>query len=610
MDEARFRRGLDRIAHRGPDDWGVQVEPAGAAVVHFGQRRLSILDLSPLGHQPAVSPRSGVWITYNGEVYNFQAIRAELETRGYNFRSNCDTEVILAAYDEWGLDCVHRFNGMFAIGLFDPKANKIVLIRDRIGIKPMYYFHDGGQLAFASELTAILDLKLSELRVRPDAVANYFANHYVPGDMTPLENHHKLRPGHILEYNIATGAIQVRQYWDLLAAYASDPWTDDEQTLEDRLEALLTDAVRLRLISDVPLGAFLSGGIDSSLVAALMTKVSTGAVRTFTIGFTVPEVDEAPHAKRIAAHLGCEHTELYVSPAGLEAVLEKTAGLYDEPFADSSAIPTTLLSQMTRQHVTVALSGDGGDELFCGYTRYQRADNYRRIMRLPRMMRTGAAAALNLFSWHRPRAWAYVLGAANPAQMYARVVTARIPELVAGKVDGYVGEVSAQRVYERLGARSDQDLPSATDLLNYMPEDLLTKVDRASMSVALEVRVPLMDYRFVEFSARVPHSAKYRGGTTKYLLRKVLAKHVPRELWERPKQGFGIPIGHWFRHELREWVHETLMANWDWTYGIINRREAERVLHLHLTGKADLEPVIWSLICWKLWLRRVGLLRN
>lgn len=604
MPAERFCAGLDRLAHRGPDDWGTEVIPLGDHAVHLGHRRLSILDLSPLGHQPMASPRTGLWITFNGEIYNFQDIREELERKGYSFRSNCDTEVMLAAYDEWGIDCVSRFNGMFAFALCDVRRGRIILVRDRIGIKPLYYFHDGSRLAFGSELTALTTLELGPLRLRTDAVAEFFAYSYIPDDLTPLENYHKLRPGHVLEFDAASGKIETRAYWNLLDAYAAPPLEDDEHVLQERLEALLTDAVRLRLISDVPLGAFLSGGIDSTIVAALMTRVSTGKVKTFTIGFTFPEWDEAPHARRVAAHLGTEHHEQYISPKGLEEGLIDAASLYDEPFADSSAIPTMLLSRMTRQHVTVALSGDGGDELYHGYERYLKSSRYRQLFRTPYALRLPAAAVLSCVPHYRPRAWAYVLASPSLDGMYARQITSRVPQLVRGNHATLSAERLTRTVLGRLGPDPWERIPGVTDLLSFMPGDLLTKVDRASMSVALEARVPILDYRFVEFSARVPHHFKYRNGTTKYLLRKVLAKYVPRELWERPKAGFSIPLGQWFRAELQPWVCEVLLTDWDWTFDVIDRRIAEKIILDHLEGRGSHAQLLWSFVCWKLWVQR------
>jgi len=609
VDEQRFTAALDTIRHRGPDDAGVYCdETAGGIRVFLGHRRLSILDLSSLGHQPMASERSGAQIIFNGEIYNYQDIRLELIQLGYTFRSSCDTEVLLAAYDEWGDQCVSRVNGMFAFAIYSPKEQRIFLARDRIGIKPLYYRLHDQDFAFASELTAILRLPIGRAALNRAALADYFAFGYLPRSLTALDHHFKLRPAHTLMYDLRRGSVKIAQYWDALAAYELPEWDHDEEQLAEEFERLATAAVRRRLISDVPLGAFLSGGIDSSLVTALMCKESREKVKTFTIGFSAREQDEAPYARRIAQSLGTDHCDQYVSPEGLERALVEAASLYDEPFADSSAIPTMVLSAMTRKHVTVALSGDGGDELFYGYTRYRNAEIYRRVLAMPRPLRWGAAQLVRLLPGYRPGMWAYVLDSADGAEMYSRIVANRQKDLIAGGGGGLVGEETAREVLSRLGMRQWKKVPPATDLLSFIPEDLLTKVDRASMAVALEVRVPLLDHHVVEFCARVPQSLKFRGGRSKYLMRKVLGKHVPRDLFERPKCGFGIPVAKWFRRELRPWVEGELLSSWAWTVDVINRKRVEQLIADHMSCRANCAPIIWACICWKRWAERVGVI--
>ena len=605
----RFRAALDRLAHRGPDDHGVYSEKVrDDLVVHLGHRRLSILDLSELGHQPMRSPRSGSHITFNGEVYNFLELRRELEAKGYSFRSNCDTEVILAAYDEWGAGCFARFNGMFAIGIYDPRTRQLLLGRDRLGIKPLYYVHQGDTFGFASELTALTALRAVDLELNPAALADYFALGYFPCDSTPLVNYAKLLPGRHLTYDIDRREIRIERFWDALDAYSAPGFSGSESEAVERSEQLLRKSVERRLIADVPLGAFLSGGIDSSLVVALMTQVSSQQVKTFTIGFTEPAMDEAPYAKAIAEHLGTEHHELYVSPKGLEETLVKTASMYDEPFADSSSIPTSILSQMTRQHVTVALSGDGGDELFAGYTRYRRAEVYRKFMVLPKPARRVLAAMLRIAPHFRPRGWAHVLESRDLADMYTRLVSSRFDDLVHSPSGRLVGDRTAREVLQRLGVRNWEKLPGATDLMSYLPEDLLTKVDRASMDVALEVRVPVLDHEFVEFAATLPHHMKYSAGTSKRVLRKILARHVPPHLWERPKRGFAIPLATWFRKELRPWLEDSLTSNWNWTFDVIDKDRARRIIASHLDGSGSYPAALWAFLSWKHWAQKVGLL--
>ena len=604
----RFGEALATLEHRGPDDSGTwsDVTADGLRIV-LGHRRLSILDLSELGHQPMVSPRSGAVIVYNGEVYNFAEVRQDLEAAGYEFRSQCDTEVVLAAYDHWGPDCLGRLNGMFAIAIYDPKRRTLFLARDRIGIKPVYYCHTAGKFAFGSELTSLTALKEFPVRLRAELIPEFFAYKYYPRDLTPLEGHFKLRPGHYLVYDIGTDRTRIERYWDPFAAYAKPKLPADEEELAARLEALLLDAVTKRLISDVPLGAFLSGGIDSSLVVALMARASPGNVRTFSIGFTVPEMDEAPFAKRVSEHLGTTHEQQYVSPEGLEKALMAAADLYDEPFADSSCIPTDVLCQMTRKHVTVALSGDGGDEMYCGYTRYRRAEQYMRWRRLPAAIRAVGVRLFRAFGNHRHRIWARLLSQPNLADFYSHQVAPRTPGLLNVNPERLVGDESAAEAMRRLPAADWRHVPLVSDLISYLPEDLLTKLDRASMGVALEARVPLLDHRVVEFSARVPMDLKYRDGTTKYLMRKILSKYVPRELWERPKKGFGIPLARWFRRELKPWMYDTLLAKTAWMADMIRRDAVERILADHCAGRANHALLIWALINWRLWQKRMGL---
>ncbi len=607
----RFERARDRLTHRGPDDAGRFHEAlAGDTHVLLGHRRLAILDPSPAGRQPMTGARGDAHIVYNGEIYNFRELRADLEKRGHRFASQCDTEVLLAAYEEWGPSCVEHLNGMFAFAIYDAGQGAVFLARDRVGIKPLYLYHDGSRFAFASELTALTTLELAPPRIRAEAVAEYLAFGYLPADITPLVNYTKLPPGHAARYGIASRELRTWSYWKPLESYGAPELQASEEELAGRCEELLADAVARQMISDVPLGAFLSGGIDSSLVVALMRQASAEKVRTFTIGFTVPSWNEAPHAKAVAEHLGTEHHELIVSPKGLEAAMMRAASRYDEPFADSSCIPTTILAEMTRRHVTVALSGDGGDELFFGYGRHARARHYVRFRRMPAPLRAMIVALMRRSPSERTRRHGELLSSADVGEFYARLVGTRIAGLAPLPADGLVGDRAARAAHEALGAASWRKAVTAADLLLFLPDDLLTKVDRASMGVSLEVRVPLLDHRLVEFAARLPHRYKERGGRGKYLLRRVLAKHVPPVLWDRPKSGFGIPLAPWFRGELKPWVQEQLTESWDWTLGVIDRPIAQRMIADHLAGRADYARWIWAFIAWKLWAQRIGLLRS
>lgn len=599
--------GLDLMVHRGPDDSGVEILSTNDdQVVALGHRRLAILDLSEMGHQPMRSPRTGTIVVFNGEIYNFLEIRKKLQDRGYTFRSNSDTEVILAAYDEWGKNCFNEFNGMFAICLYNPKTRSVLLCRDRVGIKPLYYLLNGNCLAFGSELIPLLALKVVPPELNENAQRDYFAYGYFPGELTPLHGYRKLLPGHMIEYSLNDQQCTINQYWSAIDAFNAPLLDGSEEELTDLLESLLLDSIQHQMISDVPIGAFLSGGIDSATVTALMAKVSPGNIKTFTIGFSVPEWDEAPFAKKIANHLGTEHHEMYVSPKGLEQVVSSALSVYDEPFADTSSIPTLLLSQLTRKHVTVALSGDGGDELFYGYTRYRRASQFHQFSRLPLGVRKAISGLLGKFPSHRMQGWSYVLVGSNIAEHYMRQLNWRLPALIRGECP-LEGEKIIKEVYHNLKSSDWHNLPPLADLLMYLPSDILTKVDRASMAVSLETRVPILDHRVVEFAGKLGQKFKYHNGGGKYLLRKVLSRHVPSVLWERPKRGFAIPLQNWFRNELREWVNDELLGETDWTLGVVNRELASKLVLDHFSGKADNSAVIWAFICWKNWTQRAGL---
>jgi asparagine synthase (glutamine-hydrolysing) len=607
----RFERALGLLEHRGPDDSGVHYTTLpGGHDVALGHRRLSIIDLSTLGHQPMFSRRTGAAVVYNGEIYNFREVRTELEALGHVFHSSCDTEVLLAAYDEWGEECVTRMNGMFAFAILDVERRRLVLARDRLGIKPLYYFLDGGRCGFGSELLALAALRLAPQSIRSEAMVNYLAFGYVPGDLTPLRGYAKLRPGFLLVYDIERGAATVRRYWDALDAYAT--CTDEgEEALADQLEALLRDSVERQQISDVPLGAFLSAGIDSSLVVAMMCQVARSRVKTFTIGVTTPQWDEAPEARRFARYLGTDHHEQYVSPGELRAELPKIAAMYDEPLADTSSIPTAVVSRLMRQHVTVALSGDGGDELFHGYTRYHDTGIFAGFQMLPRPAREILLGILARAPSPRTERYAFLLSSPDLGAFHARRVSARavLPYEIAGSDEPLWHDRLAEEVGRRLARRPSAEVPPAIDLLTCLPDDFLVKVDRASMAVSLEVRVPLLDHRIVEFAARAPLSAKVRGRVSKVLMKKVLGRHVPKALWDRPKAGFAIPIGDWFKGELRGWLTDELFSgDWDWTAGILDRAGVQRLVDRHMRGPLDLSLPIWALVSWKGWARRAAAL--
>ncbi|HKQ47375.1 MAG TPA: asparagine synthase (glutamine-hydrolyzing) [Phycisphaerae bacterium] len=610
-----FDQALAQIDHRGPDDRGAWHTSFGDVRMSLGQTRLSILDLSPAGHQPMISPRSGCVVVFNGEIYNFREIRTGLEAKGFRFTTECDTEVILAAYDDDPERFMESFRGMFAIALWDPARGRLVLVRDRLGIKPLYYYWDGSFFAFASEVTALAALPSLQLEVDQEAVREFLLAGYIPHPLSIFKNVKKLPAGHMLQLDLKSPQPRIRSYWDALDYYAAPSSFRDEGEVLEALRERLSQAVRLRLISDVPLGAFLSGGIDSSLIVALMRQVHAGAVRTFTIGFSVPQWDEAPMAKRIAEHLGTEHVEFYLTEDNVLQTARTAADHYDEPFADPSNIPTLELSRLTRRHVTVALSGDGGDELFWGYESYGSKSLrwFERARHVPRSIRAGVGGVLRLFGHDQIRRIGNIVGFDGLADFFQGPIVWKpwlYPRLHRHQAaDGHRVEI-ARRVIGRLGDRDTDLVTGATDALCYMVDDILTKVDRASMSVALEARVPILDHKVVELAASIPMSFKKGGGRKKHLLKALLGTMVPRELWDRPKKGFGVPLVHWLRGPLRDWAHDELVSSRGRLHEWLDAEELRRMLDDHISGRRNSADLIWACLQLAGWDRRVGRIRS
>jgi asparagine synthase (glutamine-hydrolysing) len=622
------------LVHRGPDDAGVWVdETVGLALAH---RRLSILDLSPAGHQPMVSRSGRYVIAFNGEVYNHQALRDELEKLGSGdtaWRGHSDTETLLAAFEAWGVEeALKRTVGMFAIALWDRETRTLTLARDRMGEKPLYYGWVRGALVFGSELKAIRAFPGFDNGIERRALALFMRHNYVPAPWSIYENIWKLPPGcyaQFAELPSSPDQGNITPYWSLrevAEAGLREPFAGGEAEAVEELDRLLRRSLSGQMIADVPLGAFLSGGIDSSTVVAVMQAMSPRPVKTFTIGFHEGEYDEARHAGAVARHLGTEHTEWYVTPQDALDVIPKLPQLYDEPFADSSQIPTHLVSMLARRHVTVALSGDGGDELFGGYTRYFLAASlWRRLSALPRGARKLAARGIRALA---PAAWNRVYAAVSWAlpQRYRL----RLPgDKLHKGADILAAAQTPEAVYLRLV--SHWEYPSAVvlgaeepatpitdpaawlhcpdferrmmylDAVTYLPDDILVKVDRAAMGVSLETRVPLLDHRLVEFAWRVPLSMKIRDGQGKWLLRQVLYRYVPKDLIERPKMGFGVPIEHWLRGPLKEWAEDLLsearLARADFFDPAPIRLRWEE----HLSGRRNWAYYLWDVLMFEAW---------
>ncbi|HWT11300.1 MAG TPA: asparagine synthase (glutamine-hydrolyzing) [Allosphingosinicella sp.] len=637
VDEAKLRLMTTALAHRGPDDSGIWID--SEAGLGFGHRRLAIVDLSPAGHQPMAS-RDGRWVlNYNGEIYNHSALRSELESAGGGpvaageaWRGHSDTETLLECIAAWGPErAIGRCVGMFAIALWDAKERRLHLIRDRFGEKPLYYGWTGGDFVFASELKAIRALPGFDNGLDRGALSRFTRFGYVPAPHSIFERIYKLEPGCILSATVAElrtplarapepGSGPLRRYWsyrDVVAAGLADPIADEAEAL-DRLERALLDAVGDQAMADVPVGAFLSGGIDSSTVAALYRQHSK--VRTFTIGFEEAAFDEAPYARAVAAHLGTDHEEVYVTARQAQEVIPLLPRIYDEPFADSSQIPTYLVCKHARAQVKVALSGDGGDEMFGGYNRYLAADRlWSKLNRLPSPLRAAVGAAAGRIpaaAWNAAadlagrRSRQPHFGAKIRKSLRTMAAAAGIDQVHESFVDEWHGEEAPVTVagFERGGepAPLNGSAPDTVrmmyrDSVSYLPDDILCKVDRAAMAVSLETRLPLLDHRVAELAARIPVGMKIGGGAGKQLLRKLLFRHVPPALFERPKTGFAVPVGEWLRGPLRPWAEELLgesrlRAGGHFRPGPIRARWED-----HLKGRGDSTASLWFVLMFQAW---------
>jgi asparagine synthase (glutamine-hydrolysing) len=613
------------LRHRGPDDSGTWVD--SAAGIALGHRRLSILDLSPLGHQPMHSPDGRYVITFNGEIYNFRALRSELTARGHRFRGHSDTEVLLAAVSEWTIQpAVERLNGMFAFALWDRADRTLHLVRDRAGEKPLYYGWLGDTLLFGSELKALRAHPSFASDIDRGALALFLRRGYIPAPHTIYRGVYKLPPGTLLSLKAGDGdhAAPVA-YWsarDAAARGLNDPFPQSMACAVEECDALLRDAVKLRMEADVPLGAFLSGGIDSSIVVALMQAQSPRPVKTFAIGFEEARYNEAHRAAAVARHLGTDHTELYATPAEALAVIPRLPTLYDEPFADSSQIPTHLVAALTRKHVTVSLSGDAGDELFGGYRRYFRGPALWRAMRAtPAVVRRALARALSLrgttlaAAINRPvRRWTgkrsftercrqgeeiLALGSAPELYGYMMSFWKQPAAVVLGGVEP---PIPAMLHLPAGVAAHERHLWMYLDLITYLPDDILVKVDRASMGVSLESRIPLLDHRVIEFAWRLPLAFKTGEGQGKRMLREVLDRYVPKELVAQRKQGFGIPLAAWLRGPLRNWAEGLLDERRLRTEGFLDPRPVRRKWAEHVAGGTSWDYDLWAVLMFEAWL--------
>lgn len=600
------------IKNRGPDDQGVWINnELGIGLVH---QRLAIQDLSPLGAQPMASASRRFTICFNGEIYNFKRLRAELINLGYEFRGGSDTEVMLAAFEAWGVEeALVRFNGMFSIALVDHHEQQLWLIRDRMGEKPLYYCHRGQSLVFASELKSLMVFPQFRREIEPGAVALLLRHNYIPAPWSIFKDTFKLEPAHYLCFNLARMTDQPikKKYWnpDLSWNRVLTP-----ASIYEQLEPLLKEVIADQMISDAPLGAFLSGGIDSSTIVALMQSQAKQPVKTFSVGFNVPGFNEAEHAKIISRHLGTEHTEYYVDANDALNIIPQLASIYDEPFADSSQIPTYIVSRMTRRDVTVALSGDGGDELFAGYSRYANyahrfANPAQGLQRIMNILPDPAAVKLTklLKSNQRNLPDALVLEKILRYKTAASAKNAR--DFYCNQVGYWVNPELAVRDAQRLPYSLDQvvqreDATSTfqwCDINSYLPDDILVKVDRAAMANSLETRVPLLDHRVVEFALGIPTSLNVERETTKQPLRNILYQYVPRELVDRPKQGFAVPKAQWLKNELRDWAEDLLSTAALEKHGFFDVKQVRAKWQAHLFTEHDYSFHLWSILMFQCW---------
>lgn len=607
---------MNRImAHRGPDGEGYGIYTTDTAFVGLGHRRLSIIDLSAGGSQPKTF--GALHITFNGEIYNYQEIKKELEDKGHSFQSHSDTEVILHAYAEWGSAALQKFIGMFAFAIYDEQKQQLFACRDRAGVKPFFYYWNDGLFLFGSELKALIQHPEFRKEINTDAVSAYMQYGYVPTPHCIFTNAYKLKPGHFILIDIKNQALHTEEYWSVYDAYNKPILKIDLPEAIEETEKLLTSAFQYRMVSDVPVGVFLSGGYDSGCVAAILQKNNTEKIKTFTIGVPDAGLNEAPYAKDVAAHLGTDHTEYYCTEKEALEIIPHLSFYYDEPFADSSAVPTTLVSRIAREKVTVALSADAGDEVFAGYNRYDYMLKYgARINKIPGFLRKGAAAIMDIvpansipvlkkkYLFHSRYEKVKMLLKEPSAKNTLLSLTQQMSdndaaELFKAKINKLPSFFDSKELKQE--HYSELSYMMAIDYQTYLLDDILQKVDRAGMSVSLEGREPFLDQRIIEWAAQLPMEYKYNKGNKKFIIKEIVHKHIPKALMNRPKMGFGIPIATWLQNDLKPFVDHYFNEKFIEKQDIFNNDIIQKIKRSFYDGKIERSEKIWSLLMFQMW---------
>lgn len=601
----------EALIHRGPDDAGDEIFEHQNYTIGFGFRRLAILDLSPLGHQPMYNPVNQNWIVFNGEIYNFQEIKRELTELGHVFISNGDTEVILKSYQQWGTDCVHRFIGMFAIVIYDPTEQKLICFRDRVGVKPFYFYWKNDVFLFSSELKSFHRHPYFERTIDSNSLASFFQHGYIPAPNSIFNDVFKLKPGHRLIVDLKSKTHKIDQYWSINSFASKKKLSLSFQDAQTKLEELLISAFNYRLIADVPVGVFLSGGYDSSCVAAILQKSNANGIKTYTIGFDQQGFNEAEYAKQVAKHIGSDHHEYYCTFKEAQDIIPLLPDIYDEPFGDSSAIPTTLVSRIARQHVTVALSADGGDELFAGYPRHKKSlEQINKLNSVPNFVKktisgfvSTSNSGLNI--------------ADRKAKLKSLLLSGEIENMFdiinQTYTDSEIDKLLSVKTQARESTFSGRITSEFTDPLTkllalefntYLADDILTKVDRASMSVSLEGREPFLDHRIAEFAFQLPSEFKMNSTGQKLILKEIVHKYIPKEIMERPKMGFGVPVANWCKSELKDLFMEHMNDSALKRSGLLNVESIRPIRDSYLNGQLENFERIWFVFIFQQWYAR------